>query len=145
MKVRRWRLEDTSAISQIEQEAFSDPWRLDSIAVTCQLEQTIALTAQAGEEIVGYVLARGVVDEAEIMRIAVSKKSRRKGVGSALLAGLREACRDAGIRKILLDVRAGNQAAASFYLGFGFREDGCRRNYYRNPQEDAILMSWEIG
>lgn len=71
--------------------------------------------------------------EAELLNLAVRPEARRRGVGRALLALL------AG-RKVWLEVRASNEAAIRFYESQGFRVCGRRKGYYRNPDEDAVLM-----
>lgn len=74
--------------------------------------------------------------EAELLNLAVRPEARRRGVGRALLALL------AG-RKVWLEVRASNEAAIRFYQSQGFRVYGRRKSYYRNPEEDAVLMARE--
>lgn len=71
--------------------------------------------------------------EAELLNLAVRPQARRRGLGRALLALL-------GGRKVWLEVRASNESAIRFYESQGFRICGRRRNYYREPEEDAVLM-----
>ena len=86
-----------------------------------------------------------VLEEGEIARIAVIPECRRQGVGARMLLELEDLCEDNGITKLLLDVRESNETAISFYTSYGFVQDGVRRNFYSDPQEDGILMSREIG
>ena len=81
------------------------------------------------------------MDEAEIARIAVSPALRRQGVGRGLLDYTCKCCLEERIGRLLLDVRESNQGAVAFYRQYGFAEDGIRRNFYDNPQENAVLMS----
>jgi ribosomal-protein-alanine N-acetyltransferase len=74
--------------------------------------------------------------EAELLNLAVRPEARRRGVGRALLALL-------GGRKVWLEVRASNEAAIRFYESQGFRVYGLRKAYYRDPDEDAVLMARE--
>lgn len=74
--------------------------------------------------------------EAELLNLAVRPEARRRGVGRALLALLAR-------RKVWLEVRASNEAAIRFYETQGFRVCGRRKSYYRNPEEDAVLMARE--
>ena len=69
------------------------------------------------------------------------KELQRQGVARTLLNELETFCKSGEIRKILLDVRAGNSAARALYTKTGFVEDGIRQRFYDNPMEDAILMS----
>ena len=89
----------------------------------------------------GYLLAYTVAGEVEIARIAVAKELQRQGVASTLLDELETLCKSRGVRKILLDVRAGNAAARALYTKAGFAEDGIRQRFYDDPTEDAVLMS----
>ncbi|MCX7603629.1 MAG: GNAT family N-acetyltransferase [Bryobacteraceae bacterium] len=71
--------------------------------------------------------------EAELLNLAVRPEARRRGVGRALLTLL-------SARKVWLEVRSSNEAAIRFYESQGFRVYGLRRNYYRDPPDDAVLM-----
>jgi len=135
---------DSSCITRLEQEIFSDAWSEQGVLETRQQKHSLILVACEEKEIVGYIIFYYVIDEGEIARIAVAQKKRKQGVGSQLICGLEKACREKGISRILLDVRAGNQNAVQFYRTHGFETDGIRRNFYQNPGEDALLMSREI-
>lgn len=91
--------------------------------------------------VAGLLIGRRAADEFEILDLAVSPEYRRRGIAMALLdAALREA-NQAGARKVFLEVRASNTAAIEFYRARGFTESGRRKAYYRNPVEDALLLS----
>ena len=91
--------------------------------------------------VVGLVIGRRAADEFELLNLAVSPAYRRRGIAAALLDfAFREACK-AGVRKVFLEVRAGNDAAIAFYRALGFSESGLRKAYYQNPAEDALLFS----
>jgi ribosomal protein S18 acetylase RimI-like enzyme len=79
------------------------------------------------------------ISEIEILNIAVKKTHRRKGVASALLEKLKEHVSD---KKIHLEVRESNLGAISFYERKGFKITGLRKNFYRNPTENALLMTF---
>ena len=90
-------------------------------------------------EIAGYVIYSVVCDEAELLRIAVSDRYRRNGFGRRLMQeflGSLEGKADS----VYLEVRSGNEAAIGLYKGAGFEVVGVRKNYYRSPDEDAVLM-----
>ena len=67
--------------------------------------------------------------------------ARRQGFGRALAEAALVWSRMVGARRMLLEARASNHPALTLYASLGFRVDGTRRCYYRNPDEDAILMS----
>lgn len=135
--------EEAAGVAELEYQSFSDAWSEKSILETLDHPQTICLSAHKAGKLVGYVLAYIAADEAEIARIAVYEEARKKGVGQALLEELMALCREKNIGKILLDVRKSNVIARSFYEKNDFKEDGIRQNFYKNPTEDAVLMSCE--
>lgn len=140
-EVRLMTKEDGAAVAEMEHQLFSDAWSEKSVQETMDQPASICLMAEKAGRPAGYLLAYTAADEVEIARIGVSKELQRQGTGRTLLAELEKLCVSKGLRKILLDVRAGNEAARALYAAAGFREDGIRQRFYENPQEDAVLMS----
>ncbi len=140
-KIERLTESDLPAVAELEKQVFPDPWSLQSLKGTCRLDSTILLGAQEEGTLIGYLLARQLPPEGEILRIAVEAGHRRQGVAQELLEQLFAIGNDQGITRWLLEVRSGNQAARAFYEANGFRTDGFRKQYYENPAEDALLMS----
>ena len=140
-EVRKMTMEDGAAVAEMEHQLFRDAWSEKSVLETLAQPNTICLMAEKAGRAAGYLLAYTAADEAEIARIAVAKEMQRQGAARALLNELEVICRTGGIRKILLDVRAGNAAARALYVKAGFAEDGIRQRFYDDPTEDAILMS----
>lgn len=132
-------------IAYIEQSAFSDPWSLKSIEDTLRQNHYLNLGVWKEGKLLGYLFFSHVLDEGEIVRIAVDVSLRRQGAATMLFQELEKFCIENQISKIMLDVRAGNIPAVSFYKAMAFEEDGIRKNFYTNPLEDAILMSRKIG
>lgn len=93
-----------------------------------------------GAELRGYMALRSVADEAEILKVFISEPWRRSGLGSDLMKAATEVLLANGIRVIHLEVRESNLSAREFYQSQGFVNSGRRKNYYKNPAEDAILM-----
>ncbi|HJY86154.1 MAG TPA: ribosomal protein S18-alanine N-acetyltransferase [Candidatus Acidoferrales bacterium] len=91
--------------------------------------------------IIGFVFARRVADELEILNFAVEASFRRQGVGSQLLETVFEQVRASGIRRAFLEVRASNAVGIAFYEHHGFALIGRRTRYYSNPLEDALVLS----
>ena len=96
-------------------------------------------------KIVGYCIVYCVLDEAEIVKVAVKQSERHKGVGSRLLEETEKICLKRNIARILLEVRESNVTARKFYTKQKFVADGIRKNFYENPMENAILMSKTIS
>lgn len=94
--------------------------------------------------VAGYIVARCLLDEAEILNLAVRPGHERRGLGSALVQRSLLDLGQAGARRVFLEVRTGNAGAQAFYRGLGFESAGRRRGYYSSPPEDALILAREI-
>ena len=133
-----------SQIAELEKLCFSDPWSEKSIEteLTCRL--SVWLVALEGEQVVGYVGSQTVIDESDMMNIAVHPNFRRRGIAETLVAALEDALRQRGSRALTLEVRDSNVAAITLYEKLGFSQVGLRKNYYRNPREDARILRKDL-
>ena len=131
------------AVAELERQNFSDPW--PDIAVRGELTNKLALWLVAVEdgEVVGYVGSQTVLQEADMMNIAVSDSHRRRGIAKMLVE---ELIRQLDAYQLTLEVRASNAPAIALYEALGFLQVGLRKNYYRKPKEDALILrkEWEI-
>lgn len=143
--VHKMRFEESAAVAEMEHQIFPDKWSERAVLDTLENEQTICLTAEKAGRLIGYLFAYVAADEADIARVAVLKESRKQGVGSELMKELKKVGQEQELKKLLLDVRRSNTAARAFYKKLGFTEDGVRPGFYEKPEEDAVLMSCEIG
>jgi [ribosomal protein S18]-alanine N-acetyltransferase len=106
----------------------------------------IALVAVGSSSAVsGFAAASLVPPQAELETIAVAAEFQRQGLGRRLFDALVDELREAGVREVVLEVRAGNRTAHSFYRSLGFGEVGMRRAYYTEPVDDAVLMRLRLG
>lgn len=96
--------------------------------------------AEGEKGITGFLVARLLVQEAEILNFAVRTDVRRRGMGSRLLAQAIDWGKIHRVERVLLEVRASNSAALSFYEHHGFSIVGRRTSYYAKPEEDALLL-----
>lgn len=135
---------DVEQIAELEKQIFSDAWTVKGISDTAQQSQAFITIAEENGEIAGYCIIYFVLDEAEIARIAISDKWRRKGVGRQLLDYTCVCCKEKQVERLLLDVRESNTGARAFYENYGFEIDGIRKNFYDMPKEHAVLMSMMI-
>lgn len=97
------------------------------------------------EKVAGFLILSTVLDESEILEVAVSENLRRCGLASELMCEIFDWCEKNGIEQIFLEVRESNVPAANCYEKFGFMKTGVRKNYYRNPSENAVLMSKKLS
>ncbi|MCL2048930.1 MAG: ribosomal protein S18-alanine N-acetyltransferase [Defluviitaleaceae bacterium] len=125
---------------EIEKEAFSIPWTKTSIAYEISQDMCICFVAIQGERVIGHVYMRHIMDEGEIINIAVRQTERSKGVAGFLLKALLKAAKECNIKSITLEVRESNFPAISLYKKFGFTNQGIRKEYYSQPFEDGIIM-----
>ena len=133
-------------IAQLEKICFSDPWSERSIASELDNNLAFWLVAVEGETVAGYIGSQTVMEETDMMNVAVHPDFRRQGIAEALANGLVEHLKAMGSRCLTLEVRASNAPAIALYEKLGFTEIGRRKNYYRNPREDALILrkEWEI-
>ena len=133
-------------IAELERLCFSDPWSEKSIASELVNGLSIWLVAEHEGKVIGYVGSQSVMGEADMMNVAVHPDHRRQGVAEALITALIKALMRNDVYCLSLEVRASNAPAIGLYEKLGFAEVGRRRNYYRNPKEDALILrkEWEI-
>lgn len=131
-------------IANIEARSFSTPWNENDfhILMTRDYAAVIAAVNDSGN-VVGYGCVTTVSGESEILNIAVDKRFRSLGIGGLLLDRMMEISFSKGGSKIFLDVRESNVSARRLYSSRGFFENGIRKNYYKKPVENAVLMLYE--
>ena len=135
---------DTAAIAELEKQCFSLPWSEKVITAAMQNGTTEFFTAKIGNKTVGYAGIGTVLDEGYITNIAVDKDYRRRGIADALLTAIDALAAEKNLSFTALEVRCSNTAAISLYAKKGYRQNGCRKNFYENPREDALLLIKEF-
>jgi ribosomal-protein-alanine N-acetyltransferase len=99
--------------------------------------------ADAGR-VVGFVIARCATAEWEIENVVVAREERNRGIGIKIIRELLLQAQRGGATSVLLEVRESNLAARRLYEKLGFSLQGRRSNYYREPEEDALLLCFSI-
>lgn len=127
-------------VAALEKLCFSDPWSEKSVASELDNKLALWLVAEEDSTVVGYIGSQTVLDESDMMNVAVHPDHRRKGVAEALVTALVDALRDKGSHSLALEVRVSNVPAIALYEKLGFTQAGLRKNYYRNPKEDARIL-----
>ena len=100
--------------------------------------------AQEEHQIVGAAALRTAGDEAEVLNLGVAPSWRKRGLGRELMIAAIQDANHAGATNLFLDVRESNLGAQAFYKALGFTEAGRRRGYYRDPAEDALVLSLPV-
>ena len=140
--IRKMTLEDIPAVIDLDQKSFSLPWPersfrfelTDNPASRCWV-------AKLDGKIVGMVVVWLMVDEAHIATLATHPDYRRRGIAKRLLSHALRKLVEEGARSSFLEVRESNIAAQTMYRKLGYEETGRRPHYYRDNNEDAILMT----
>lgn len=126
---------------------FGEAWNAGQCLGIMSLPDVWLSFAEAGDRTVGFALSRLLMDEAELLLLAVEPDARGHGVGRALIERTVEIAVGKGAHRLLLEVRDGNQAL-DLYQGSGFSEIGRRRDYYRGSDgttRDALTLARPIG
>lgn len=133
---------DLDELCRLEDLCFSDPWSRDSLAGELDNPLAVYTGLGRGSALLGYVGTRRVLDEWEIVNVAVDPAFRREHLGSRLLEAVLGEARDRAVRRIFLEVRESNAPARGLYEKYGFRPIARRKHYYDHPVENAIVMAW---
>ena len=140
MEIRRAKPDDAPMISRIEEECFPDPWSIKDILSYICSEGGMCFVALDGGSVAAYIIGRIIAPEGEIYRIATTPEKRRRGIGYRLLSYAIKTERGRGLETAFLEVRSKNAAAISLYEAYGFEKTGTRKGYYKNPDDDALVM-----
>ena len=146
MEIRKMTAREVPQVAELEKLCFTLPWSEKSVAGELENPLALWLVAMEGDSLAGYVGSQTVMDETDMMNLAVAPQFRRQGVGEALVNALVASLKERGSRCLTLEVRDSNEAARALYAKLGFVEIGRRRGYYRDPREDALILrkEWEI-
>jgi len=110
------------------------------------------IVAQAKGVLTGFAV--GLIDSdntnsgssiAELESVVVAANARRAGIGRALCEAVTDYCRSRGAKEIVLEVRASSSDAIALYCGLGFEQTGRRPHYYRDPEDDAVILRLGLG
>lgn len=135
-----------SSVAELERCCFSDPWSENSVASELDNPLSLWLVALEKNCVVGYIGSQTVMGETDMMNVAVAPAYRRKGIAEMLVLTLESRLKKLGSHSLTLEVRHSNIAAQKLYEKLGFSQIGCRKNYYRNPKEDGLILrkEWDI-
>ena len=137
--IRRMAASDASAaLFLLEESPEASMWSRESLEQSAL--QWIAWVAEIDGNVVGFLTGRPAADEFEILNLAVAQKFRRAGIATKLIKVAIDPAHSAGVTQIFLEVRASNFSGIALYEHLSFQVCGRRKNYYRNPTEDAVLL-----
>lgn len=137
---------DLDEVLGIERVSYPEPWPREVFARELSGEDgSVALVARAADgRVAGYIVYRFGVGEVELHNVAVHPEARSQGVGRALVERLVADARARSAERVLLEVRVGNAPARALYTRLGFETLATRRRYYRDNDEDALVLEKKL-
>ena len=139
---------DLKQVVEIEEASGLNRWGYDSYKREMLRNLTsvllVARSMEGEPDVMGFFAGWTVEDELHVNNIATHPRYRRMGIGRTLMQAAIEIAKPCGVTCVVLEVRASNQSAQSMYRKLGFRFVARRRDYYRFPAEDAMVMKLEI-
>ena len=136
---------DLQSVLFLENQGMSNPWSEKMIREELANAHSFGYGAPNENRLNGFVLARMVADEGEILRITVSSPQRRGGIGSSLLHAVLAELTARQAQTCFLEMRAGNTPAQALYTALGFTLIGCRKGYYAGSGEDALILQKDLS
>ena len=140
METLRMTEEHVPQVAALEAICFRDPWSEASVRSELTNPLSLWLVATENDMVAGYVGSQTVLDESDMMNVAVHPDHRRRGIAESLVTALCDSLKQKGSSSLTLEVRSSNLGAIALYEKLGFTQVGLRKNYYRNPKEDALIL-----
>ena len=147
-EVRAMTTEDIPQVCQIEKDSFTLPW--SESAFRSELEDNemafyhVVVPTSNPKQVVGYGGFWIIFDEAHITNIAIKSDLRGHRLGHLLVETMQQIARLKGAERMTLEVRVSNTNALKLYHRLNFKEEGVRKRYYSDNNEDALIMWCEL-
>lgn len=140
-QIRAMENRDIEAVAEIERICFTEPWTEEAFRAVLLLPYAHYYAAEADDgTLIGEIGLTNAGGDGEISNVAVLPQYRQRGIAHALMEYLLQQGQAMGIRDFTLEVRESNHAARALYESFGFAQEGRRRHFYRQPDEDALIL-----
>lgn len=141
MTFREMLVEDLDQVMEIENDLISPPWTREGFFTFLLKDENMFFVVEEKGRILGYCSMQTVLDEGDILNVAVTRDRQKEGIGYFLVDSMLMMAAARGIHIVHLEVRESNDSARRLYQRLGFKEDGLRKNYYTEPVENAVLMT----
>lgn len=137
LQFRKMGIECAPLLAALHEVTFcgGEVWDATSFAALLSGHGTEVTLALMGKDPAGFILSRTVLDETEILTLAVHPDFRRRGIGKSLVRSVQ------GKGKVFLEVAVCNTPALALYVQCGFVKAGLRRGYYRDGSDAQVLVS----
>jgi ribosomal-protein-alanine acetyltransferase len=149
MKTRVFEREDLHSILAIQNKSgnaarWTDQDYLRLVADPGGMIVVAELETMIPPKVLGFAAFQRLIDEAELRNIAVDPEHQHQGIGKVILIEARQQLLQAGTKRVFLEVRKSNQAAIALYYSVGFSIQSERKEYYRDPTEDAFVLALQL-
>lgn len=126
---------------------FGSPWNVQQFQQDLQTSNSRYLFryGKTNQELIGFLCFQQVLDEAELLNVAVLPAYQGRGLAKELLKQMESLVEQTDGRRIYLEVRVSNLQAQALYLRMGYTVIGRRKKYYSHPEEDALIMEKKVG
>jgi len=147
IRVRDFRAGDVDAVLAIQQHSVTaSMWTREHYlaVIRRQNDRRHALVIEDDGDVGGFIIGTKIGEEWEIENVAVKPDARRRGLGSHLVGEFINLAKIIGAKAIFLEVRESNRAARALYEKWAFTEEGRRKSYYKDPEEDALVLKFSF-
>lgn len=148
IRVRDFRASDIDAVMGIQQHSVTaSVWTREHYLVLTKRhdDRHHALVIEEEGEVGGFIIGTKIGEEWEIENVAVKPDARRRGLGSHMVGEFINLAKIMGAKAIYLEVRESNRAARALYEKWAFTEEGRRKSYYKDPEEDALVLKFSFS
>ncbi|MBS7360683.1 MAG: ribosomal protein S18-alanine N-acetyltransferase, partial [Oscillospiraceae bacterium] len=132
-------------IAELEKISFSTPWTEQGLEEEIENSFSRFFVAQNNGEVLGYIGAHNVLGEVYITNIAIFPEFKRQGIGKKLIETLLNSVKEENAEFVTLEVRKSNESAIGLYKKMGFKVVGERKDFYKKPKENALLMTYYLN
>jgi len=149
MKIRQFERQDLQALIAIQNKTPESARWLEADYIRLAADPggiilVAELETMTPPKVMGFVAFLRLIDEAELLNLAVDPEHHHQGIGKALLEEARKQLLQAGTKQVFLEVRQSNKVAQQLYYAAGFGLHSMRKDYYREPPEDAYVLSLQL-
>ncbi len=141
MQIVPMRENHLDAVAALETVCFAAPWTREGLAEELSNPQAHFLVAEEDGVVAGYIGVQEICGEGYVTNVAVLPQFRRRGIGERLVREAVDGAHGRGCDFLSLEVRVSNEAAIRLYERLGFHREGKRKNFYRDPAEDAYIYT----
>ena len=136
--------EHLDKIMEVEKKCFTAPWTRNMFLSEMYNENTALFVLMEDDAIVGYISLYQVLDEIHVNNVAIDPDCQRRGYASFIMENVIQLAYELSAVSITLEVRSSNLPAIGLYKKYGFEKLGVRKDYYKKPKEDAIIMTKKL-